>query len=156
MRTTTLVAALLVAGATLSLGFASTAREASGEGSISFGHEEDDEGEGRAYFRFAITDGEDVTGTLIFAAEHHHERFPDVVIELGSIDEVAFDGETVKFSGLGRLHDDPVTVSVAAHDNDGKDHADRFVIECTDSGGATVFAADGELFRGDIIVGASS
>jgi hypothetical protein len=122
---------------------------ARGEGSMAFGHEE----EGRGYLRFEIDDGDVVTGTLLFAAEHHHERFPDVVVRLARIKEAAFSGRTVVFSGPGELHDDPVYVSVRARDGVSRD---RFAIECTDAGGETVFEADGELFRGDIEIGGGS
>ena len=129
---------------------ADAAAFARGEGSMSFGHHDE---EGRGYLRFEIEDGDVVTGTLLFAAEHHHERFPDIVVQLGSIKEATFAGRTVVFSGPGQLHDDPVHVSVRARD---RARADRFEITCTDPSGETVFEADGELFRGDIEIGGGS
>ena len=101
MNVTAAVGTLLVAGASMSIGFAApefaaptasptagpTATSASGEGTMSFGHEEDGAGEGRGYLRFDIQGDHDPTGSLLFAAEHHHERFPDVVVELGNIAE---------------------------------------------------------------------
>lgn len=131
------------------------ATSAIGEGSMSFGHE----GEGRAWLKFNIQDGDQITGTLILAAEHHHGEqtvatmFPEVIIRLSNFEKSTFKDKSVKFSGSGTLHDDPVRVSVKAYDNEGSKKADRFVIKCTDEKGRVVFSADGYLFRGNIQVG---
>lgn len=128
------------------------ATSAIGEGTMSFGRDDDD---GVAYLRFSIADGPTVTGSLLFAGEHHHHMFPDVVVELGNIQQARFDAHSVEFSGPGKLHDDQVTVTVIAYDEEVNERADRFVIKCADSDGEIVFEADGELFRGDIQVGSA-
>ena len=148
MKTALLAGALLIAAAS-----APAPPEAKGRGTMSFGHED----EGRAFLRFDVKEGEPIIGSLTFAAEHHHDHamFPDIVVTLGSIQTVKFDAASVEFSGPGHLHDDPVTITVRAYDRktgDEEGASDRFVIECVDAGGRTVFDADGKLFRGDIAV----
>jgi hypothetical protein len=61
----------------------------------------------------------------------------------------------VKFSRQGALHDDPVTVAVTAYDNASFRKADRFTIKCVDGKGKVVSEAQGEVFLGDIRVGAA-
>lgn len=159
---------LIVFGASLAIGIilccsfavssakaaAMAVASAGGEGSMSFGHE----GEGRAWLKFTVQDGDQISGSLLFAAEDHHSEqmsmmFPDVIVRLSNIQEVTFKDKLVKFSGSGTLHDDPINVSVIAYDNSGSKKPDRFVIKCRDNNGKITFKADGELFRGNIQVG---
>ena len=127
-----------------------------GEGSMSFGDDE----HGRAWLKFSIQDGDPISGSLLFAAESHHEveqvssmMFPDVIVRLTSFEKYSFKNKIVKFSGPGTLHNDPVSVKVVAYDNEGSKREDRFVIKVTDENGHIVFEADGYLFRGNIQVG---
>lgn len=134
---------------------AMTATSATGEGSMSFGHEN----EGRAWLKFNIQDGEQPSGTMIFAAEQHHDNqinsmiFPDVIVRLTNFEKFTFKKNFVRFSGSGTLHDEPITISVIAYDNEGSKKDDRFVIKCMDDKGRVVFHADGFLFRGNIQIG---
>ena len=126
-------------------------QSAIGHGSMAFGHE----GEGRGYFKFEIrqVDGQ-ITGTLLFAAEDHHEMmFPDIVVRMAKIDKGAFRRNVVRFSGQGALHDTPVSVTVTARDNAKSKKADRFTIKCVGNNGKVLFEADGEVFLGDLRVG---
>ena len=147
MKTALLAGTLLFAAP-----FAPSGGTATGTGSMSFGHED----LGRAWFRFSVQDGDEPSGTVTFAAEHHHDderrpaMFPDIVVTLGTIDELQFGAASVEFSGPGKLHDDPVTVVVEAYDKGKK--ADRFVLKCKNGKGRVVFEADGTLFRGDITI----
>ncbi len=132
------------------------ANAALGEGSMSFGHEN----EGRAWLKFNIQSGDQISGSLLFAAEDHHASeqdssmmFPDVIVRLTQFEKYSLKNRIVKFSGPGTLHNDPVYVSVVAYDNEGSKKADRFVIKATDKKGKIVFKADGYLFRGNIQVG---
>ena len=133
-----------------------TATAALGNGSMSFGHD----GEGRAWLKFNIQDGDPISGSLIFAAEDHHYgeqaasmMFPDVIIRLTNFETYSLKNRIVTFSGSGTLHNDPVRVTVKAYDNEGSKKEDRFVIKCADEKGRVVFSADGYLFRGNIQVG---
>ena len=124
---------------------------AAGHGSMAFGHQ----GEGRGYFKFDLqqVDGQ-ITGTLLFAAEAHHEMmFPNVIVRLSNIEKSSFGRHRVKFSGQGALHNDPVSVTVTAYDNASSRKADRFVIKCVGNHGKVIFEADGEVFLGDLTVG---
>ena len=124
---------------------------AAGHGSMAFGHE----GDGRGYFKFDLkqVDGQ-ISGSLLFAAEDHHEMmFPDVIVRLANIEKTSFGRHRVKFSGQGALHNDPVSVTVTAYDNAMSRKADRFAIKCVDGKGEVVFEADGEVFLGDLQVG---
>ncbi len=125
-----------------------------GHGSMAFGHE----GEGRGYFKFDLrqVDGQ-ITGSLLFAAEDHHEMmFPAVIVRLSNIERASFGRHRVRFSGKGALHNDPVSVTVTARDNASSRKADRFTIKCVDNNGKVVFEADGEVFLGDLQVGPAS
>ncbi|MHC4413843.1 MAG: hypothetical protein ACYS0G_01025 [Planctomycetota bacterium] len=121
---------------------------ASGHGAITF--EED----GRGLVQFEIRqDAEGTSGSLLFAAEHHH-AYPDIIIRMSEIDSARFRDRSVKFSGKGWLHDDRVYVTASAFDGEGTKRADSFSITCSRYKGEVVFAARGELFTGDIVVGA--
>ncbi|MHC5115071.1 MAG: hypothetical protein ACYTGP_11670 [Planctomycetota bacterium] len=151
--------ALLAAGAIGMLGLApppsaapTESMFARGHGTMTFGDDHDsDDGGGRGYLRFSLRGGDTISGSLLWAGEHHHGMYPDIIIQMGNVQSAKFKGRSVKFSGSGRLHDDPVTVTVRAWDR-GKGKADRFAIECVDTSGRIVFEADGHLFRGDIRV----
>lgn len=157
MRVSTAPAIALLAGALASFAFAppvpdraaSAATSASGKGTMEFG----DDGHGRGLFNFTVTDEGGFSASLLFAAEDHHDRFPDVVVRLGSADDVRFGAHDVRFRGPGALHDDPVTVEVRAIDRGIEGKADRFRIVCTAPGGEVVLEAEGGLIRGDIVVG---
>ena len=146
---------LLMASAGLPAAAAADEKQsATGHGSITFGHD----GEGRGFFKFDIqqVDGR-ITGSLLFAAEDHHEMmFPEVIVRLGKIDKAGFRRNRVKFSGHGALHDNPVDVTVVARDNASSKKADRFTIKCVGNDGKVVFEADGEVFLGDLKVGPSA
>ncbi len=136
-------------------GVAAAAAEQSavGNGTMAFGHEN----EGRGYFLFNIQQGDEITGTLLFAAEDHHEMmYPDIIVRMAKIETAKFGRHSVRFSGPGALHDDPVAVTVTAHDNASSRKADRFTIKCVNGKGKVVFEAKGEVFLGDIRVGAAA
>ena len=120
-----------------------------GNGSMSFG--EDGDGVGLIEFKVESHGGR-VDGSLLFAAEHHHD-YPDIIVRADDIDRAEFTQQSVKFSGKGKLHETAVTISVSASDGAGKTEPDRFAITCTDSKGDVVFEAEGELSSGDIRVG---
>ncbi len=145
---------LLIASAGLPSAAAADAEfSAVGHGSMAFGHE----GEGRGYFKFDLrqVDGQ-ITGSLLFAAEDHHEMmFPEVIVRLSNIERASFGRHRVRFSGKGALHNDPVSVTVTARDNASSRKADRFAIKCVGSKGKVVFEADGEVFLGDLQVGSA-
>ena len=124
------------------------AQTAMGKGSMTFGHE----GEGVAYFEFNIGSGPETTGTLLFAGEHH-DHFPDVVVRVAKIDRARFGRGWVRFAARGALHDEPVRVTGIARDGAAAGTADRLSLTCTDAKGRVVLEADGELFRGDIVIG---
>jgi len=121
---------------------------ASGQGSIRFG----EHGAGVGTFVFNVEQGAGVTGSLVFAAEDHHD-YPDIIVRVDNIEGAAFELRSVSFSGAGKLHDDPVSVSVSAFDGKGVRAPDTFAIECTNSQGEVVFEAQGEVFIGDVRVG---
>jgi hypothetical protein len=154
MTRTVLTGALVAACAAASFGLAkpaaapadSAVNSATGDGLMAFGKD----GHGRGLLRFNIVEDGEITGSLLYAAEDHH-HFPDVIVELGRIDKATFLPRSVRFSGPGGLHDDPVHVTVRAYDR-GKKRPDRFVIRCKDTKNNVVFEADGELLRGDIVV----
>lgn len=122
---------------------------ASGDGSIRFGHDGDDVG----YFHFAIKAHPQPSGSLLFAAETSH-LFPDEVVRVSKITAVTFDGATSEFSGTGALHDTPVSVKVSIFDGKGSDRPDRFSITCTDRQGQVILRAKGNVFVGDLVIGA--
>lgn len=130
------------------------ATAAMGEGSMSFHGDA-----GRAWLKFSIEDGESASGTLIFAAEHHHNAqsnammFPDIIVRLSNFEKFSFKNKSVKFSGSGTLHGEPVKVMVEAYDNEGSKKEDRFVIKLMDDNNGVLFFADGYLFQGNIQVG---
>ncbi|MCP3902924.1 MAG: hypothetical protein GY715_04745 [Planctomycetes bacterium] len=163
MKRFAITGVLLAAGAIGALGLAppqpfaagKAAISAGGQGTMAFSSEhETDDDTGIGYLRFGIRGGETVSGTLLFAAEHHHGMFPDIVVQLGNVQEASFKEHSVKFTGQGLLHDDQVTITVRAWDH-GKSKADRFAIECVDPAGHVRFQADGHLVRGDIRIGDS-
>lgn len=121
---------------------------ASGQGSIRFG----EHGDGVGTFVFVVEQGGGVNGSLLFAAEDHHS-YPDIIVRMESIEGAAFELRSVSFSGSGRLHDDPVTVTVSVFDGKGARKPDTFAIECTNSRGKVVFKARGEVFIGDVRIG---
>lgn len=124
---------------------------ATGKGSMSFGEHGDSVG----LIEFDVRRGRPPTGSLLFAAEDHH-RYPDIIVRMDKISRATFGKHRVKFSGQGKLHDDPVTVSVSAFDGEGTAKPDRFSIKCTNGDGKVVFEARGELFSGDVSVGEPS
>jgi hypothetical protein len=124
---------------------------ASGHGSMSFGEHGDSVG----LIEFDVGGGRSPSGSLLFAAEDHH-RYPGIIVRLEKITRAAFGRRTVRFSGQGALHDDPVTVTVFAFDGEGTAKPDRFSIKCVNGQGKVVFKARGELFNGDIRVGQPS
>ena len=127
---------------------AKTDQAAMGKGSITFGHE----AEGVGYFQFNISGDPHTTGTLLFAGEHH-DHFPDIVVRVAKIDRARFGPGWVTFAARGALHDEPVRVTGTAWDGAAADKADRFSLKCTNGKGKVVLEADGELFRGDIVIG---
>jgi hypothetical protein len=126
------------------------ASSATGKGSMTFGHEQ----EGVGFFEFNISAGTETSGTLLFAAEHH-DHYPDIIVRVSKIDRARFGQGWVKFSANGMLHDDPVRVRGGAWDGAATDKPDRFKITCTNGKGEVVLDASGELFKGDIVVGAA-
>jgi hypothetical protein len=121
---------------------------ATGKGSMTFGHEE----EGVGFFEFNISAGSETKGRLLFAGEHH-DHYPDIIVRVEKIDRARFGQGWVRFSARGALHDDPVRVTGQAWDGAAVNKPDRFSIRCVNSSGAVVLEADGELFRGDIVIG---
>ncbi len=124
---------------------------AAGHGSMSFGEHGDSVG----LIEFNVQGGRAPTGSLLFAAEDHH-RYPGVIVRLDQIARATFGRHTIRFSGPGKLHDDPVTVTVFAFDGEGTAKPDRFSIKCVNGQGKVVLKARGELFTGDIRVGQPS
>lgn len=120
---------------------------ARGRGSIRFG--EDEHGVGS--FGFDVTPGE-ANGSMLFAAEAHH-FYPDIVVRMNDIEDANISGHTIRFSGEGVLHDEPVFINVSAFDGEGTQAPDRFSIQCTNVAGELVLKARGELFVGDVVVG---
>lgn len=121
---------------------------ASGQGSMRFG----EHGDGVGTFVFDVKQGAGVTGSLLFGAEDEHS-FPDIVVRMDDIEIATFERRSVSFSGSGRLHDDPVSVTVSVFDGKGARAPDTFAIECTNSQGKVVFEAQGEVFIGKVHVG---
>ena len=125
-----------------------TINTASGNGSMSFGEH------GRGVVHFVINQTEKgTTGKLLFAGGDHH-GFPEIIIRVKEITKASFGASKVKFSARGKLHDEPVKVKVSAFDGAGTSKADRFVIEAFGESGEEIFHAHGELFQGDIVIGA--
>jgi hypothetical protein len=118
-----------------------------GSGAIHFGKK----GEGVGYFDFAFQAGPKPTGTFVFAGEDHH-RYPHVIIRLDAIETLDISGRTVTLKAKANIHDEPVILHVSATDADGS-KADTFGLRALESG-KVVFEAEGELFIGDIQVGA--
>ena len=126
------------------------ANSATGKGSMTFGHDE----EGIGFFEFNISGGTETTGKLLFAAEHHHLS-PDIIVRVSKIDRARFGPGWVKFSATGALHDEPVRVRGRAWDGAATNKPDRFSITCTNARGEVVLEAAGQLFKGDIVIGAA-
>jgi hypothetical protein len=118
---------------------------------MSFGEHGDSVG----LIEFNVQGGRTPTGSLLFAAEDHH-RYPDIIVRLDQITRATFGRRTIRLSGQGKLHDDPVTVTVFAFDGEGTAKPDRFSIKCVNGQGQVVLKARGELFNGDIRVGQPS
>src|SRR5262245_16933786 len=94
-------------------------------------------------------------GSLLCAAEHHHEMYPDIIIELEFIKRANFKDNTVEFSGRGLYNkDESVNIKVVAVDAVGTGAPDTLTVTVTSLTGAKVFEADGEVTKGDIFVGA--
>jgi hypothetical protein len=126
------------------------ASAATGRGNMTFGHDE----EGIGFFEFNISAGTETTGKLLFAAEHHH-HYPDIIVRVNKIDRARFGPGWVKFSAMGALHDETVRVRGGAWDGEGTNKPDRFSIRCTNGRGEVVLEAEGQLFKGDIVIGAA-
>ncbi len=124
---------------------------ASGNGSMSFG----EHGDGVGLIEFDVGGGNPPSGSLLFAAEDHHS-YPDIIVRMDKITRATIGRRTVRFSGQGALHDDPVTITVFAFDGEGTAKPDRFSIKCVNGQHKVVFKARGELFNGDIRVGQPS
>ncbi len=123
---------------------------ATGKGNMTFGHDE----EGIGFFEFNISAGAETTGKLLFAAEHHH-HYPDIIVRVSKIDRARFGPGWVKFSAMGALHDETVRVTGGAWDGAAAGKPDRFSIRCTNGTGEVVLEARGQLFKGDIVIGAA-
>ncbi|MHC4447797.1 MAG: hypothetical protein ACYSXF_08470 [Planctomycetota bacterium] len=125
----------------------------SGRGSITFGEEEDDDngGHGVGFFNFRVVAGAEVSGSLLFAAEHH--GYPDLIIRVESIENATVRRQSARLWAEGMLHDEPVMVRAWAFDGAGTARGDEFSIKCTNDNGEVAFSARGTLFRGDIAIG---
>lgn len=122
---------------------------AAGNGTMTFG----EDGHGVGLFEFEVArHGSGLDGSLLFAAEDHHD-YPEIIVRMDDIEQAEFTQRSIKFSGKGKLHEAPVTVSVSASDGAGTVQPDRFSIICTDAKGTVVLEAEGELSTGDIRVG---
>jgi hypothetical protein len=106
---------------------------------------------GTGYFDFALQGGDQPAGSLVFGAEHD-EGYPDFVIVLEQIDRLSINGKSFTLKGRGRLHDDAVTIRVAATDGNGTPNPDTFRIQAS-RGMNVLFTAEGEVTSGDIQVG---
>jgi hypothetical protein len=126
------------------------ASAATGKGNFTFGHDE----EGIGFFEFNISAGDATTGKLLFAAEHHH-HYPDIIVRVSKIDRARFGPGWVKFTAMGALHDETVRVRGGAWDGAATGKPDRFSIQCTNGKGELVLEAEGELFKGNIVIGAA-
>jgi len=155
-----------VAGLLLTLGGASmlAPKVASGTGSFRFElHDDDgaaDDGE-HAVGTFVLdvdAVGKNVSGSFQFAAEHEHGRsmYPDIVVRVLKINDAEFRSRTVEFVAEGFYHDEPAIVQVSAYDGDGTLKADTLSITVFEEDGHIILEAEGELARGDIIVGEDS
>jgi hypothetical protein len=137
-----------LAGAAPSVGLGQMPDSAIGTGSMNFGHE----GEGIGFFDFHVQADGALTGSVLFAGEHH-EHYPDIIIRLDAVHEAEFKLRSVTFTGKGAYHEQPVIVEVTATDGRDGPRPDHFAIECTDGAGGLVFEAEGYLNTGDILVG---
>ncbi len=144
--------ALSVAGAAGPAGPSSAIDQfsAAGEGAFHFGKK----GEGVGYFNFDVHAGSKPSGTFLFGAEDHH-KYPDVVIRLTALERVVVDGRTVTIRGKGTQQQYPVHFTATATDGTGG-KPDTFHIQTRPAqpGGEGEFHASGELFLGDVRVGA--
>lgn len=121
---------------------------AAGDGSMKFG----EDGGGVGYFKFDVKADPKPSGSLLFAAEHHH-LYPDEIVRISKITKVTFGRRTAEFSGTGALHDTPVSMTVSIFDGKGSDRPDRFSITCTNDKGEVVLHAEGDVFIGGLVVG---
>jgi hypothetical protein len=125
--------------------------EASGSGSVLFGHDPGEEGVG--YFFFHVESGENPSGTFLFAGEiHEHGDYPHVVLRTPEVSYVRINDNQVRFAGIGQSHFDDVFITVLATDGgqNGKDHIEVKVISMD---GEVLLEGHGHLFMGDILVG---
>lgn len=152
MRTVIRGALIVLSAAVLSAAAPSPAaqvdRTARGTGSLRFGPD----GDGVGYFELTINGDPLTTGSLLFAGEHH-DQFPDIVVRVTKIDRARFGAGWVRFSARGTLHNDPVRVTGTAWDGAAADRADRLSLRCVSGAGQVVMEAEGDLIRGDIVIG---
>ncbi|MHC5024791.1 MAG: hypothetical protein ACYTGG_12955 [Planctomycetota bacterium] len=165
MRILTVGLSVLAAGLLLaSPGSASTARAdapamASGSGPATFQeihHDErdDDGGEGIGFLIFDVSKSSDgISGSLLFAGEHHHGLYPDIVVRLSNIRRATFGTNEVTFSGTGTYHTTEATIVATARDGDPSGELDVFTVRVRDRSGHVLFDAKGRLTGGDIQIG---
>jgi hypothetical protein len=152
MRTVIRGALIVLSAAVLSAAAPSPAagvdRTARGTGSLRFGPD----GDGVGYFELTISGDPMTTGSLLFAGEHH-DAFPDIVVRVTKIDRARFGAGWVRFSAHGTLLNDPVRVTGTAWDGAAAGRADRLSLQCVSGSGQVVMEAEGDLIRGDIVIG---
>ena len=150
---------LLATSGSASIARANAPATASGVGPARFQeihHDERDDGgeEGIGFLTFNVTKTLDgISGSLLFAGEHHHGRYPDIVVRLTTIRRATFGQREVTLSGSGTWHTEPATIVATAWDGDPSGEEDVFTVRVRDRAGEIIFDAKGHLTGGDIIIG---
>lgn len=126
--------------------------EATGSGSVSFGHKPGEK-EGVGYFFFRVENGENASGTFLFAGEiHPHGDYPEVVLRTPEVRYVRINENQVRFAGLGQFHFEDVFITVLATDGGAEGH-DSLDIKAINMDGEVIVEGHGDLFMGNILVG---
>jgi hypothetical protein len=125
--------------------------DATGSGSVLFGHDPKEQGVG--YFFFRVETGENAGGTFLFAGEvHEHGDYPHVVLRMPEVHYVRINENQVRFAGIGQYHFEDVFMTVLATDGGSHGH-DALDIKAINMDGEVVVEGHGDLFMGDILVG---
>ncbi|MFZ4508471.1 MAG: hypothetical protein ACOYON_12325 [Fimbriimonas sp.] len=107
---------------------------------------------GTASVNFKFYGGSSPSGTMLYAAEDHHEsRYPHVVVRLSQIKSLTFEGKTAHVLGEGEYHDEVASIEVIMVDSGLKTKGDRFTIRVR-QGDMVMYERSSELGIGDIQV----